>query len=62
MSYWHVTPEYVLNNWTDEKLYYLTKALEHRLLKEAGKEPPKEVSDDLIFQMAKGVKVNKVGD
>jgi len=62
MSYWHVTPEYVYMNWTDEQLYYLTKALEKRLLKEAGKEPPKEISEDLIFQSAKGIKVNKDGN
>lgn len=62
MSYWNLTPEYIISNWTDEKLALMTESLERRILKENGKEPPKEVSDELLFQSAQGIKVNKIGD
>ena len=35
MSEWHVTPDYIVNNWTDELLDLMTEKLVERKQKEA---------------------------
>jgi len=34
MSEWHVTPEYIINNWTDEKLDLMVEKLIERKKRE----------------------------
>lgn len=59
---WHITPDYIINNWTDELLSLMTTKLVERKGKElkAIKTPnalktPNKVSDIELFSMAKNV-------
>ncbi len=60
MSEWHVTPEYIINNWTDELLdLMLEKLIERKSQTSKEPESPK-VSDELLFAQANNlIKVDK---
>ena len=62
MTEWHVTPDYIVNNWTDELLNLMVEKLLERKKREvqamndpsgAGHEP--EVSDEVFFARAKNL-------
>jgi len=68
MVEWHVTPDYIVNNWTDELLNLMVDKLAERKKRESSKVPvinnrkpgTKVVSDTELFaQMGNKVKVTK---
>jgi hypothetical protein len=40
MCEWHVTPDYIINNWSDEELNLMIKSMNKRLKKREGGKPP----------------------
>lgn len=46
MTEWHVTPDYIVNNWTDEQLDLYIGKLVERKHRETGKEPRSQPSKD----------------
>ena len=69
MSEWHVTPDYIVNNWTDELLNLMVEKMVERKKQalEARGSPLKPtdsvVSDKTLFaQLGKKIKVVKSGD
>ena len=44
MSEWHVTPDYIVNNWSDELLALMTDKLVERKLQTSKPENKKEVT------------------
>jgi len=42
---WHLTPEYIIDNWTDEKLDLMAAKLVERKQREAGIKPD-EITDE----------------
>jgi len=72
MSEWHVTPDYIVNNWTDELLNLMVEKLVERRKREIGaveskvgrlKPTDTKVSDETLFaQLGKKIKVVKHGD
>ncbi len=60
MSEWHVTPDYIVNNWTDELLDLMIKKRNERLNKPVKLPDEYKASDDALFAQAKNlVKVVK---
>ena len=56
MSEWHITPEYIIDNWTDEKFDLLVSKLVER--KQVGSKPSPSssmVSDESLFFRAKNL-------
>jgi len=61
MVEWHVTPDYIVSNWTDELLDLMVDKLNKRKAKEVAPMGDRatgshRVSDSQLFQMA-GIKV-----
>lgn len=60
MAEWHITPEYIFNNWTDEKLDLMVSKLAERKQQVTRPESsvssgiPK-ISDTLLFARAKNL-------
>ena len=70
MVEWHVTPDYIVNNWTDELLNLMMEKLVERkqreasAVKESGSRSPKDrtVSTETLSAMSGGmIKVVKKG-
>jgi len=64
MSEWHVTPDYIENNWTDELRNLMIEKLERRREKErefiSGHGDGDKVSDEELFkQLGNKIKVSK---
>ena len=66
MSEWHITPDYILNNWTDEQLeLYVVKLVERKTRatqpeSSHGNSGGHKVSDSVLFAKAKNlIKVRK---
>ena len=56
MVEWHITPDYILNNWTDELLDLMVGKLVERKKRESQPSRPKaEVPDNLFFAKAKNL-------
>ena len=53
MSVWHVTPDYVVNNWTDELLNLMVEKFIQRNQRQTG---DNKVSDELLFKMTDKIK------
>jgi len=66
MSEWHITPDYIVNNWTDELLTLMIEKLVERKNPEPRESRPERdgmVSDHLLFQKASNlIEVKKSGD
>ncbi len=65
MVEWHLTPEYIFTNWTDEKLDLMIEKLIERKQIETGTRAPKRQLDsehDLLIKARHLIKVVKVGD
>jgi hypothetical protein len=43
MHSWHVTPEYINDNWTEEQFLLLFRMRNRRMLHESGKTPKKKL-------------------
>jgi hypothetical protein len=59
---WHLPPEYILDNWTDEELEIMVEKLverKDRELRALGKKTPKTVPEPQFFAQA-GIKYKKV--
>jgi hypothetical protein len=54
LAEWHLPPDYILNNWTDEMLTLMIEKLVERKQREAaaieGRSPGNLVSDDQFFK------------
>lgn len=68
MSEWHVTPDYIANNWSEELLDLMIEKLGKRYERMNEKHPPKKVdqdhwvSDDALFaELGRKIKVEKRG-
>ncbi len=57
MTEWHVPPDYIINNWTDELLDLMIQKFNERHKAKPGEEEPK-VSEEVLFQQM-GIKVKK---
>ena len=60
MAEWHLTPEYILHNWTEEKLsLMLDKLIERKKVTPKGESTDSdEVSNEVLFaQMGSSIKV-----
>lgn len=55
MSEWHITPDYIVNNWTDELLLLMTEKLAERKERELDAAKGKKVSDTTLFSRAKNL-------
>jgi len=67
MSVWHIPPDYIVNNWTEELLNLMAEKLAKRKKREyeaiKGRAPQNKVSDTQLFSIAKNViKVKKNAD
>ncbi len=70
MSEWHVTPDYIVNNWTDELLNLMVEKLVERKKQALGATSPSGfkgtdnvVSDKTLFaQLGKKIEVINRGD
>lgn len=68
MAEWHVTPDYIVNNWTDELLELMLDKLLNRIGKERYVVKPeltdgRFVPDHILFNQLKGaIKVVKNGN
>ena len=71
MAEWHLAPDYIVNNWTDELLNLMALKLTERKEREVqsvkvhSTQPnsPRKVSDKVLFGMAQNkIKVVKDGD
>lgn len=53
MAEWHITPDYIVNNWTDELLTLMIEKLSERKKRETGAMKPgdNKVSDSDLFGM-----------
>ena len=56
MSEWHVTPDYILDHWTDELFNLMVEKLAERKEREAnaikGRSSSPKVSDEFLFKQA----------
>ena len=52
MVEWSVTPDYIINNWTDELLYLMILKRNDRLKSESGSGSDGKVSDTELFMRA----------
>ena len=63
MAEWHITPDYIVNNWTDELLDLMVEKMVERKQRETQPPPPKSssgTSDSDFFRRAgKLIKVVK---
>ena len=62
MSEWHLSPDYIVNNWTDELFALMVDKLVERKAGRESREPPgtQKVSPEELFRvMGKNVKVVK---
>ena len=60
MAEWHVTPEYIHDNWTDELFTLMTSKLAERKSKEGQPSEPAKVPDTHLFSEASSlIKVKK---
>ena len=58
MTEWHVTPDYIVNNWTDELFDLMVEKFIERKKREI--KPSSEISDDAkLAMMGDGIKVIK---
>ena len=55
MVEWHTTPDYIVNNWTDELLNLMIEKLVERKQKETQPRQSGKVSDKLLFAQAKNL-------
>ncbi len=63
LSEWHLPPDYIVNNWTNELLTLMTDKLVERRMGKKESPPDGKVSDTELFSaMGKSVKVIKHGD
>ena len=62
MAEWHLTPEYILDNWTEEKFSLMTQKLVERKQRLNKPAPPKVNDTDLFAQASNLVKVVSRGD
>lgn len=68
MAEWHITPDYIVNNWTDELLDLMVEKLIERKTREQqamkGKSTePNKISDTELFNQARNkIKVVKSGN
>jgi len=66
MTEWHVTPDYIVNNWTDELFDLMVEKLIARHERESralGRPGPTKVSDKELFSRASNlIKEVKSGD
>ncbi len=60
MAEWHITPEYIINNWTDEKLALMIEKLAERKKGELGKD--NTVSAETLAAQSHGMIEVKHGD
>ena len=58
MVEWSITPDYIINNWTDELLYLMTVKLNERIKKMAG-DDEKTTDADLFMRAGNMIKVEK---
>jgi len=58
MVEWSITPDYIINNWTDELLYLMTVKLNERIKKMAG-DDGKTTDADLFMRAGNMIKVEK---
>ncbi len=65
MSEWHITPDYIVNNWTDELLNLMVEKLSERKEREKkaieGK-PDNKVSTETLAAKSRGLIEVKHGD
>ena len=61
MAEWHVPPDYIVNNWTDEQLDLMVQKFNERQLREAKVEgqPEKAKMSAEAFAKQAGIKVRK---
>ena len=62
MSEWHLPPDYIVDNWTDELLYLMTEKLSERMELLAGKKPAENKEAELFKKAGHLIKVVKSGD
>ncbi len=62
MAEWHITPEYIINNWTDEKLTLMIEKLAERKKRELGKSSDNTVSAEALAAGSHGMIEVKHGD
>lgn len=68
MVEWHLSPDYIINNWTDELLDLMITCMHTRKQKELASLPPvpgdiQKVSDAQLFdQLGNNIKVVKHGN
>ena len=61
MAEWHITPDYIVNNWTEELLNLMIDKLTERKERERSPKPPEE-NDANLARMGNMVKVVKHGN
>ena len=54
MAEWHVTPDYIVNNWTDELLNLMIEKLSERKKRESEPPPPEEGASVETLAMRSG--------
>jgi len=67
LAEWHITPDYIVNNWTDELLNLMLEKLIERKKRELdaiqGNKVDDKVEDEALFKLAGNlIKVEKSGD
>lgn len=55
MAEWHVTPDYIVNNWTDELLNLMIEKLVERKERETAKAPDSSVSVEMLAAQSGGM-------
>ena len=62
MVEWHVTPDYIVNNWTDELFDLMTEKYIERRQRESRASSPAEpiVSDEMFYAQASNMIEHKV--
>jgi len=62
MAEWHVTPDHIMSNWTDELLALMTEKLVERKQRESDAIKGRKPVSDSILSTIPGVKVIKRGN
>ena len=55
MSEWHITPDYIVNNWTDELLNLMTEKLVERMNPKKESAPDNTVSTETLAARSGGL-------
>jgi len=59
LAEWHLTPEYIINNWTDEKFNLMVEKLAERKARLAGVKSNKVSDEELFAKAGNIIKVEK---